>query len=104
MTPLQGSAWVARSYPGRCLGLACSAPLGLMRKQPFERSDHPSYRKTVRSLATLSRQAHGETKMENLFKWNAANLHYLVVEPGLVRDHEVPPGWAARKGWALGRG
>ena len=39
--------------------------------------------------------------MENLFKWNAANLHYLVVEPGLVRDHEVPPGWAARKGWAL---
>lgn len=59
----------------------------------YERSDHPSYRKIVRTLATLSRQVHGQTKMENLFRWNAANLHYLVVEPDLIRDHEVPPGW-----------
>ncbi len=59
----------------------------------FERSDHPPYRKVVKSLATISRQLHGQTKMENLFKWNAANLHYLVVEPGLVADHEIPLGW-----------
>lgn len=59
----------------------------------FERSDHPPYLKVVRALATLSRQLHGQTKMENLFKWNAANLHYLVVEPELVADHEIPVGW-----------
>ncbi len=59
----------------------------------FERSDHPPYRKVVKAIATLSRQLHGQTKMENLFKWNAANLHYLVVEPDLIADHEVPVGW-----------
>ena len=59
----------------------------------FERSDHPPYLKVVKALATLSRQLHGQTKMENLFKWNAANLHYLVVESGLVADHEIPIGW-----------
>jgi hypothetical protein len=59
----------------------------------FERSDHPPYVKVVKALATLSRQLHGQTKMENLFKWNAANLHYLVVEPDLVADHEIPVGW-----------
>jgi hypothetical protein len=59
----------------------------------LERSDHPPYLKVVKSLATLSRQLHGQTKMENLYRWNAANLHYLVVEPGLVADHEIPVGW-----------
>jgi hypothetical protein len=59
----------------------------------FERSDHPPYRKVVRSLAILSRQLHGQTKLENLFKWNAANLHYLVVEPDVITGHEVPLGW-----------
>lgn len=59
----------------------------------FERSDHPPYLKVVKTLAMLSRQLHGQTKMENLFKWNAANLHYLVVEPGTVAEHEIPVGW-----------
>lgn len=59
----------------------------------FHRSDHPPYLKLIKTLATLSRQLHGQTKMENLYKWNAANLHYIVVEPGLVEDHEIPYGW-----------
>lgn len=59
----------------------------------FEKSDHPPYLKVVKALATLSRQLRSQTKMENLFKWNAANLHYLVVEPGLIADHEIPAGW-----------
>ena len=59
----------------------------------FERSDHPPYLKVVKTLATISRQLHGQTKMENLYRWNAANLHYLVVEPGLVAEHEIPVGW-----------
>jgi hypothetical protein len=49
--------------------------------------------KVVRAIATVSRQLHGQTKMENLFKWNATQLHYLVVEPDLIADHEVPFGW-----------
>jgi hypothetical protein len=59
----------------------------------FERTEHAPYRKIVTELATLSRQLHGETKMESLRKWRAANLHYLVVEPDLVRTHEIPLGW-----------
>lgn len=31
--------------------------------------------------------------MESLMKWQAANLHYLVVEPDLVEEHEIPFGW-----------
>ncbi len=59
----------------------------------FERAGHAPYRKVVQELTTLSRQLHGGTKMESLLKWQAANLHYLVVEPGLVEPHEIPVGW-----------
>jgi len=59
----------------------------------FDQADHVPYRKIVKELATLSRQLHGQTKMESLMKWQAANLHYLVVEPGLVQQHEIPAGW-----------
>lgn len=59
----------------------------------FHRSDHRPYLKVVKALTTLSRQLHGQTKMENLFKWNAANLHYLVVEPDMILEHEIPLGW-----------
>ena len=59
----------------------------------FERCDDPTYHKTVRLLQTLRLQIHGQTKMEKLLKWNAANLHYLVVEPGIVRPEEIPSGW-----------
>jgi hypothetical protein len=31
--------------------------------------------------------------MESLMKWRAANLHYLVVEPEVVQEHEIPLGW-----------
>ena len=36
-------------------------------------------------------------------QYRVANLHYLVVEPGLVDDHEVPIGWGVleRSGEAL---
>lgn len=54
----------------------------------FDQADHAPYRKVVKELTTLSRQLHGQTKMESLLKWQAANLHYLVVEP-----HEIPVGW-----------
>ena len=59
----------------------------------FDRAEHAPYRKVVKELATLSRQLHGQTKMESLMKWQAANLHYLVVEPNVVEAHEIPAGW-----------
>ena len=59
----------------------------------FDRAEHAPYRKVVKELATLSRQLHGQTKMESLMKWQAANLHYLVVEPKVVEEHEIPAGW-----------
>ncbi len=59
----------------------------------FDQAEHAPYRKVVKELATLSRQLHGQTKMESLLKWQAANLHYLVVEPALVEPHEIPAGW-----------
>jgi hypothetical protein len=59
----------------------------------FDEVEHASYHKVIKELGTLSRQLHGQTKMESLFKWQAANLHYLVVEPGLVDLHEIPLGW-----------
>ena len=59
----------------------------------FDQTEHAPYRKVVKELATLSRQLHGQTKMESLMKWQAANLHYLVVEPALVQHHEIPAGW-----------
>jgi hypothetical protein len=69
----------------------------------LEQAEHGPYRKVVRELGTLSRQLHGETKMESLLKWQAANLHYLVVEPNLVQAHEIPVGWGllARTGGRL---
>jgi hypothetical protein len=69
----------------------------------FEQAEHAPYRKVLKELATLSRQLHGETKFESLLKWQAANLHYLVVEPGLVQTHEIPLGWGvlARAGGRL---
>lgn len=59
----------------------------------FDQAEHAPYRKVVKELTTLSRQLHGQTKMESLMKWQAANLHYLVVEPSLVQKHEIPVGW-----------
>lgn len=59
----------------------------------FDLATDIEYRKTLKALKTLRFQVHGQTKMENLMKWNAANLHYLVVEPRIIREHEVPSGW-----------
>ena len=59
----------------------------------FDEAEHAPYRKVMKELATLSRQLHGQTKMESLMKWQAANLHYLVVEPKVVEPHEIPVGW-----------
>ncbi len=66
----------------------------------FDQVEHAPYRKVLRELRMLSGQLYGQTKLETLLKWKAANLHYLVVEPGVLSDHELPMGWGllVRKG------
>lgn len=59
----------------------------------FDQSEHAPYHKVIQELGLLSRQLHGQTKLESLLKWQAANLHYLVVEPDVVAEHEIPLGW-----------
>ena len=59
----------------------------------LEGADHAPYRKVIQELRTLTGQLHGQTKLEQLLKWEAANLHYLVAEPGIIEPPEVPLGW-----------
>jgi hypothetical protein len=59
----------------------------------FDEAGFEPYEKIVREMRTLNRQLHAETKFGKLIRWNAANLCYLVIEPGVAEPHEVPVGW-----------
>ncbi len=59
----------------------------------FEDHEHEGYRSTVRSICQLQSALVGSVKFDKMREYRVANLHYLVVEPGLVRDDEVPVGW-----------
>jgi hypothetical protein len=59
----------------------------------FEQAGFEPYEAIVREIRTLTRRLHGQTKLGKLIRWNAANLCYLVVEPGVAKEHEVPAGW-----------
>ena len=59
----------------------------------FARSGDELYLRDIAQLRTAARQLHEQTKFEKLREWQSANLHYLVVEDGLVRNHELPDGW-----------
>jgi hypothetical protein len=59
----------------------------------FARSGDALYLRDLRQLETAARQLHAQTKFEKLTQWRAANLHYVVAEPGLLRAHELPDGW-----------
>ncbi len=59
----------------------------------FEAAGFAPYDGIVREIRTLSARLHGQTKLGKLIRWQAANLCYLVAEPGVAQLHEVPPGW-----------
>ncbi len=59
----------------------------------FEDHEHEGYQSTVRSIRQLQAALAGSVKFDKMREYRVANLHYLVVEPGLVRDEEVPVGW-----------
>jgi hypothetical protein len=59
----------------------------------FDAAGFEPYEQIVDELRTLTRRLHAQTKLGKLIRWDAANLCYLVVEPGVAKLHEVPAGW-----------
>ncbi len=69
----------------------------------FEAAGFEPYDKILAQIKTLSRRLHAQTKFDKLLRWKAANVHYVVADPGVVRTHELPAGWGllVRKEQAL---
>ncbi len=69
----------------------------------FERPGCEFHMSLLAQIQKLSARLHSNTKFEKLAKWQAANLYYVVAEPGLFRPHELPAGWGLllREGDAL---
>jgi len=59
----------------------------------FERPGHQRYRRTLDDISRLTSRLHANTKFDNLVKWGAANLFYVVAEPEIVAVHELPACW-----------
>lgn len=59
----------------------------------FERPGHERYQRTLRDIARLTAHLHANTKFDRLVKWGAANLFWVVAEPGVLAAHEIPAGW-----------
>jgi len=51
------------------------------------------YRKLIAQIGLLSTRMHEKTKFDKLSRWGAANVQYLVAEPGVAKPHELPSGW-----------
>ena len=59
----------------------------------FETAGFEPYDKILAQIRTLSRRLHAQTKFDKLLRWKAANVHYVVAEPNVLRPHELPAGW-----------
>jgi hypothetical protein len=59
----------------------------------FERPGHERYQRTLEDIRRLARRLHANTKFDRLVKWGAANLFWVVAEPGMIAMHELPAGW-----------
>jgi hypothetical protein len=59
----------------------------------YARSGDELYLKVLAKIASARFQLYEQTKFEKLHRWKAANLHYAVTEPGVLRPHELPDGW-----------
>jgi len=59
----------------------------------FERPGYERYEKIVAEMRRLSTRLHANTKFDRLTKYGAANLFYIVADPGVVSRHGLPAGW-----------
>lgn len=65
--------------------------------------EHKTYRKVIREISILQARLYGKTKFDKVARYCCANLCYLVVEDGILKNHEVPLHWGllVRQGEAL---
>ena len=54
---------------------------------------HEGYAAIVRELDRLQRRLYGKTKFDRLLNYQNADLHYVVIAPGILQPHEAPQGW-----------
>jgi hypothetical protein len=59
----------------------------------FQRPGHERYQRTLRDIGRLASRLHANTKFDRLVQWNAANLFWVVAEPGVMALHQLPAGW-----------
>jgi hypothetical protein len=59
----------------------------------FERPGHEQYQRTLQEIRRLAGRLHSNTKFDRLVKWGAANLFWVVADPGMIAMHELPAGW-----------
>ena len=59
----------------------------------FEAAGFEPYDKIVKEVRTLAARLHQQTKFAQLFRWRAANLHYVIAEEEVAKPHELPYGW-----------
>ena len=65
--------------------------------------EHKTYRKVIREISILQARLYGKTKFDKVARYQCANLCFLVVEHGILKNHEVPLHWGllVRQGDAL---
>jgi hypothetical protein len=69
----------------------------------FQRPGHERYQRTLRDIGRLTSRLHANTKFDRLVQWGAANLFWVVADPGVMAFHQLPAGWGLllRDGSAL---
>lgn len=69
----------------------------------FSRVEHRTYARVRRELATLQRRVREGTKFSRMTRYRCADFLWLVVEPDIFAEAEVPPRWGllVRAGDAL---
>lgn len=59
----------------------------------FIRTGDECYLKLLEEIQRLTERLHAQTKFDDLLRWGAANLCYVVAEPEVAAAHEIPAGW-----------
>lgn len=59
----------------------------------FTRPGHERYQRTLLEIQQHVSRLHTNTKFDKLVRWGAANVFYVVAEPGIVRPQELPACW-----------
>lgn len=69
----------------------------------FAAADHATYARVLAEIAAAQRRLSGGVKFDRIFRYQAADLLYLVAEDGIFARDEIPAGWGllVRRGDAL---